>query len=188
MKHHEKDFIKSIAEKPENERIGSETYYGVLADSAIKKMSKISGLTDRFYHLTVNDQITILLRLKGEGNVWDAVAYIELAELLNNDSERIKEARERPILVLDELDNPETFTALYADYLHHQDAQGTLHQVAIPLMVELYPIETIISALKYWRKNENKSSFYDFLKLVQRWDELKDFPIDWTIQVIGVHK
>lgn len=84
-----------------------------------------------------------------------------------------------------------------------QHALDTLHSAKLnahswssfPLQLELsnadlifctsiFGMETTISAIEKWGTNLTSSNFSPFLQYIKRWDELKDLPIDWAMNLV----
>lgn len=38
--------------------------------------------------------------------------------------------------------------------------------------------------LKFWKANYSKANLADFINVVDRWEEIKDYPLDWALQTI----
>lgn len=54
-----------------------------------------------------------------------------------------------------------------------------------PLILRaLYGEKKVIEVMQQWRKNTVTSKLHLFGKLVRNWDELKDYPADWSISLI----
>lgn len=51
-----------------------------------------------------------------------------------------------------------------------------------------YDEERVIEAMKRWIDLKPENSFYDFIQLVEDWDNLKEYPLEWSLKVISTHQ
>lgn len=54
----------------------------------------------------------------------------------------------------------------------------------IHFCASIFGIETTINAVRKWSTNLVSADFSQFLQYIKQWDELKDLPVDWAMNLI----
>lgn len=51
-----------------------------------------------------------------------------------------------------------------------------------------YDEELLIRVMKAWIGNSASNSMYDFVNLLKHWEDFDKTPVEWALQVLGVHR
>lgn len=62
---------------------------------------------------------------------------------------------------------------------------SSLQDCTFMMLGYLYDEEHVLEVAKEWMLNTTSKSLKDFVMLVERWDEFKDFPVDWVVSAWG---
>lgn len=159
-----------------------------------EKLKIVPGLKEKFLKSMISDQDQFMRLLIRGSTVWDLAAYMKLSEItqspdltfyISSLSTGIPESLTKGLSVAFEksLDRCLKF---HAGFPGVKDESLYLYEYCIILLNKIYGDTRMIEVLNQWSINTMSSELYDLMILVERWDEFKEYPVDWSLNVIGV--
>lgn len=159
-----------------------------------EKLKMVPGLEKRFVGLDFPEQEQFMRLLIRGSTVWDLAAYTKLAEVTNSPGltfyisslstgipEKLTRGMSRELNIA--LDKCLKF---HAGFPGVKDDSLYLYEYSIILLSKIHGDARMVEVLNQWCTNTMSSELYDLMLLVERWDEFKGYPVDWSLNVIGV--
>lgn len=123
--------------------------------------------------------ISIIVKLRSEAESahpkhdWSQSSLTKLSEIAKQSNPAITPEY---ISLIDEFAEFQSDRSLF-DYTFIREMNIT----ALYLMSVIYPLELVTEVMECWMKNTVSQQLYQFAELLELWDELKAYPIDWTV-------
>lgn len=71
---------------------------------------------------------------------------------------------------------------------HNPHAPADMVEAFIYLMVVLYGDRTVLEILNSWESHRGWADPCDLISLADNWSEMREYPLDWALQVTRQHK
>lgn len=173
----------------------------------IEKVGYVPGFLDYFHRSEFRLQKRILYILKNGKCVWSTALYLKMIHDTGSDWKAVKEWKSGPYsdwsMPYCDGDNgmpSESFGIVSRGFLwslsdrHNTEAGSkifpTVDAQTLTLLARKHGESKIMEIIDLWMKARKNlpNTFYDFCQLVEEWDRVKGYPIEWTLNVIGTHQ
>lgn len=183
-------YLYELSLKKPEEVLHNELFHANLLQRCIDKIKSIPNLEEQFFALEFEIQLQVMKHFAIRQSKWNVAAFVELVTLLDLTADQLETIQTRS--QISEASPDSTFESEYSKllkhYLTHKETSGSLVYYSLVFLRRIYGVSMMVEVLTCWNSKESEgTSVYDLLKFCQRWDELKSYPLEWSVQVIGKH-
>lgn len=150
-----------------------------------ERMFQVPGFIDLFHCADFVLQKRILLILNKNKCVWNTAAYLELLQQTDSDvvwnkvewqSRELETYAEKLFLKMD------IGSGDYNSFTHPIIESHTLSMLAAQ-----YGEDRVIEIIKVWIEYNIDDTFCAFTQIVEKWNSISTYPIEWSLQFVRNH-
>lgn len=197
------EYVQSVKDNDVEEFWKNYNTNSALVRYQLEKVLYVPGFLERFHCAEFTLQKKILFMLKNGKCVWSTYNHLRMIQDTDSDHNEISSwsspmgdwvlpycdgQNGRPS---ERFGNKALGLLIVIASVHNGINLKVFPQIdarTLTMLAMKHGEEKVIGIIDLWSKSNLTNNFYDFVQLVENWDDTSVYPLEWTLNVIGTHR